>query len=266
MPDPVFERYKEALKQGHVAVFKGQHKEALARYQEAASLAGHRPLPFVSMGSVLLQMGRAQDAIAAYDEALARAPDDAQALSGKAAALLAAGKRSQSAQLVQQVARLEADQARAAGRAAGERPGRGLGRRTGATAGRGRGLPPRRPFTRRPSTASWRRLPGYQQQGHLDAALDACQRALGVSLGAPPRHLQMARIYFQRGWADRGVERLLLLARLLTLEDDPLTREGVQAAGAGAPGRRAPARGHRGRWRRLMADLASARPGDDRTR
>ena len=36
MPDPVFERYKEALKQGHVAVFKGQHKEALARYQEAA--------------------------------------------------------------------------------------------------------------------------------------------------------------------------------------------------------------------------------------
>ncbi len=36
-----------------------------------------------------------------------------------------------------------------------------------------------------------------------------------------PAHLQMARIYFQRGWADRGVERLLLLSRLLTLEEDP---------------------------------------------
>ena len=70
---------------------------------------------------------------------------------------------------------------------------------------------------------------GYQQQGHLDAALDACQRALGVSLGAPAAHLQMARIYFQRGWADRGVERLLLLTRLLSLDDDPKAREGVQA-------------------------------------
>ena len=52
-------------------------------------------------------------------------------------------------------------------------------------------------------------------------------RALGVSLGAPAAHLQMARIYFQRGWSDRGAERLLLLARLLTLDEDPLTREGV---------------------------------------
>src|SRR5690242_14619463 len=112
MPDPVFERYKEALKKGHAAVFKGQLKEALARYQEAAGLADSRPLPFVSMGSVLLQMGRPQDALGAYDQALARAPNDPQALAGKAAALLAAGKRSESAELAQQVARLEADQAR----------------------------------------------------------------------------------------------------------------------------------------------------------
>ena len=70
MADPVFERYKEALKQGHMAMLKGRHKDALTHYQEAASLADHRALPFVSMGSVLLQMGRAQDAIAAYDEAL----------------------------------------------------------------------------------------------------------------------------------------------------------------------------------------------------
>jgi len=112
MADPVFERYKEALKQGHMAVLKGRHKDALAHYQEAASLADHRALPFVSMGSVLLQMGRAQDAIAAYDEALARAPTDPQALSGKASALLAAGRREESADLTQRVAELEADRVR----------------------------------------------------------------------------------------------------------------------------------------------------------
>ena len=107
---------------------------------------------------------------------------------------------------------------------------------------------------------------GYQQQGHLDAALDACQRALGVSLGAPAAHLQMARIYFQRGWADRGVERLLLLTRLLSLDDDPMTREGVQALAAGAPGGGATACRDRGGWRDLMEGLTSACPGDDGTR
>ncbi len=226
MPDPVFERYKEALKQGHVAVFKGQHKEALARYQEAATLAGHRPLPFVSMGSVLLQMGRAQDAIAAYDEALARAPEDPQALSGKASALLAAGKRAESAELVQQVARLEADQAR-------QRVEQQANAQAAAWAGGPERLLAVAEASRRDGQDKAAidgfvaAAAGYQQQGHLDAALDACQRALGVSLGAPAAHLQMARIYFQRGWADRGVERLLLLSRLLTLEEDPLTREGV---------------------------------------
>ena len=112
MADPVFERYKEASSKARSAMLKGRHKEALAAYQEAALLADHRALPFVSMGSVLLQMGRPQDAIAAYDQALQRAPTDPQALSGKASALLAAGRRDESADLAQQVARLEADQAR----------------------------------------------------------------------------------------------------------------------------------------------------------
>src|SRR4051812_37159167 len=112
MSEPVFERYKEALKQGHVATFKGRPREALQHYQEAARLAGHRALPFVSMGGALLQLGRAQEAIAAYDEALKRAADDRQALSGKAAALLAAGKRGEAAALLQQVAELEAEESR----------------------------------------------------------------------------------------------------------------------------------------------------------
>jgi tetratricopeptide (TPR) repeat protein len=227
MADPVFERYKEALKQGHMAMLQGRHKEALAQYQEAAGLADHRALPFVSMGSVLLQMGRPQDAIAAYDQALQRAPTDPQALSGKASALLAAGRRDESADLTQQVARLEADQAR-------ER----AEQKASAQAAAWTGGPERLIAAAETARHDGHRdgaiegfvaaAQGYQQLGQLDAALDACQRALGVSLGAPAAHLQMARIYFQRGWRDRGVERLLLLARLLTLTDDPATRDGVR--------------------------------------
>lgn len=227
MTDPVFERYKEALKKGHVAVFKGRHKEALGHYQEAAKLAGHRPLPFVSMGSVLQQMGRPQEAVAAYDEALRRAPDDAQALSGKAAALLSTGKRAQATDLLQRIAYLEAEDSRRRAEAAA----------TAQAAAMSAGPE----YLLLVAEDAWRRgnfraaidsyvaaAAGHQQQGHLDAALDACQRALGLSLGAPSVHLQMARIYFQRGWNDRAIERLLLLDRMLDLEDDPATREGLR--------------------------------------
>lgn len=227
MADPVFERYKEALKQGHLAMLKGRHKDALAAYQEAAGLADHRALPFVSMGSVLLQMGRPQDAIAAYDQALQRSPTDPQALSGKASALLATGRRDESVHLTQQVARLEADQAR-------QRAEQKASAQAAAWTGGPERLLAAAEDARRDGQAAAAidgfvaAAQGYQQLGQLDAALDACQRALGVSLGAPAAHLQMARIYFQRGWRDRGVERLLLLARLLTLTDDPVTRDGLR--------------------------------------
>ena len=112
---------------------------------------------------------------------------------------------------MQQVARLEADQARARAEQQASAQAAALGRRTGATAGRGRGSPGATATSRAAIEGYVAAAAGYQQQGHLDAALDACQRALGVSLGAPAAHLQMARIYFQRGWIDRGVERLLLL-------------------------------------------------------
>lgn len=39
----------------------------------------------------------------------------------------------------------------------------------------------------------------YQQLGSLDAALDACYRALVVAAGAPGIHLRMARVYLQLG-------------------------------------------------------------------
>jgi tetratricopeptide (TPR) repeat protein len=219
MNEPVFERYKEALKLGHVATFKGRPRDALQFYQEAARLAGHRPLPFINIGSVLLQLGRPQEAIAAYDEALRRAPDDRQALSGKAAALLAAGKRGDAAALLQQIGQLEAEQARlraeadasaqAAAWSGGPEPLLTAAEQAYQQGNESNAI-----------QAYIGAAAGFAERNQLDAALDACQRALGLSLGSPVVHLQMARLYFLRGWNDRAVERMLLLERLLTFEND----------------------------------------------
>ena len=56
---------------------------------------------------------------------------------------------------------------------------------------------------------------------HFDAALDASMSALSVKPSSRRVHLQMTRLYFQRGWTDKGVERALLLDRLLSLDPDP---------------------------------------------
>ena len=85
MSDPVFERYKEALKQGHIAALAGRHKDALAKYAEAAKLADHRALPYLSMGSVLIRLNRAKDALDAYDHAIARGPDEVAGYRGRKA-------------------------------------------------------------------------------------------------------------------------------------------------------------------------------------
>jgi tetratricopeptide (TPR) repeat protein len=223
MSDPVFERYKDLLKKGHVAVLRGRPKEALASYQEAARLVGHRALPWVSMGQVLLQMGRVQESLAAYDEALARAPGDRQALGGKVVALTAAGRTNEADALEAIIESLDLDEARLRAAAA-------------ATAERSLGHGPERIVVMASEAASHGDIRSavegyiaaaaeYQSLGHLDAALDACTRALIVAAGAPGIHLRMARIYFQLGWSELGAERLVLLDRLLQLDDDRAARD-----------------------------------------
>jgi len=224
MTDPVFERYKEALKRGHVAVFRGRPKEALASYQEAARLVGHRALPWVSMGSVLLQMGRVQESIAAYDEALQRASGDRQALGGKAIALTAAGRLEEAEVLESRVESLDLEEsqlrAAAAATALDTSWGRGPERVVGMA-----GDAALRGDVRSSVEGYIAAAAEYQQLGSLDAALDACYRALVVAAGAPGIHLRMARIYFQLGWSDRAAERLVLLDRLLQLDEDRLAQE-----------------------------------------
>jgi tetratricopeptide (TPR) repeat protein len=113
MSDPLFERYKEALKAGHVAALRGRLDDALVQYRRAASIADERALPHASMGGVLLRMGRSEESFAAYTRALARSPRDEQSLAGLAEVLVSAGRSADAAEALERLA----ETVQAAGRA-----------------------------------------------------------------------------------------------------------------------------------------------------
>jgi tetratricopeptide (TPR) repeat protein len=93
MTDDLYERYKEALRVGHVAVLHGALGEASEAYRTAASIAPSRALPHTSLGGVLLRLGHLEEALAEFAAAVARAPHDEGALLGQAEALSIAGQR-----------------------------------------------------------------------------------------------------------------------------------------------------------------------------
>ena len=93
MTDALYERYKEALRRGHVANQRGRHDEALDAYGEAARVAPDRALPLVGIGQVLVRLGKSTEALSAFDLALERAPADETALRGRADTLVALGDR-----------------------------------------------------------------------------------------------------------------------------------------------------------------------------
>lgn len=107
MADPIFERYKDALKAGHVALLRDQDDEAMARYREAAGLAPERALPHASLGGVLLRLGRTDEALAAFDRALELAPRDEAALNGRVEALLAVDRPNEAAQALDRLAEVQ---------------------------------------------------------------------------------------------------------------------------------------------------------------
>ena len=74
MSEALYERYKDALRRGHLAALHGRPDVALDAYGEASRLAPDRALPFVAIAGVLARLGRRDDALAAYDAALDRAP------------------------------------------------------------------------------------------------------------------------------------------------------------------------------------------------
>ncbi len=95
--EALYERYKSALRTGHVAAVRGRHEAAVVAYAEAAALAPDRPLPQSSLGRSLLQLGRGDEALAAFATALRIAPRDEAALTGRAEALEIAGRPAEAA-------------------------------------------------------------------------------------------------------------------------------------------------------------------------
>lgn len=110
MSESVYERYKAALRRGHLAVLRGQLEAALEAYREAAAIVPERALPHASIGAVELRRGDPAAALAAFDAALERSPNDEAALGGRADALAALGRRAEAAESLDRLAGLlEAD-------------------------------------------------------------------------------------------------------------------------------------------------------------
>lgn len=305
----LFEEYKEALKKGHVAVLRGELDDAITSYRVAARIAPDRPLPYSSLGGVLLRLGRTAEAVEAYEEATRRGPTDETALGGQADALLAAGRREEAAELLDRLARIQVEKGRQAEglatrglaravRAAGGIPepetgevptaddvragtvesdgsnptdaeakatgtpasdetggtveaaagqtdsaaqAAGSAGETTATQGTGTdGEPEPIPPAPEPTpdelvvNAEQARMEGrreeavrayilaasgYREVEALDAGLDACHEALTLAPGSPDVHLTMAGLYFDRGWQQRAADKLVLLDRLLQLQE-----------------------------------------------
>lgn len=112
--EALYERYKDALKRGHVASLRGRLQEALDAYGEASALAPERPTPHNSAGAALLRGGRPDEALHCYDVALDLAPRDDTALAGRAQSLAALGRRAGAADAFDNLAEARAAGARLA--------------------------------------------------------------------------------------------------------------------------------------------------------
>ncbi len=100
----LYERYKDALRRGHVAALRGRNDAAVDAYGEAASIAPDRALPHASVGGILVKMNRLDDAVAAYDRALDLAPRDEAALRGLAEVHARTGRRTDAAAALDRLA------------------------------------------------------------------------------------------------------------------------------------------------------------------
>lgn len=95
--EALYERYKDALRRGHVASVRGRLEDALTAYAEAASIAPERSTPHTSTGTALLRSERPADALHHYTTALRLSAHDDAALLGRALALAALDRRPEAA-------------------------------------------------------------------------------------------------------------------------------------------------------------------------
>ena len=106
--EALYERYKDALRRGHVASLRGRLEEALTAYAEAAAIAPERATPHTSAGTALMRRKRPADAVRHYTTAVRLAPRDEAALLGRAQALAALDRRPQAGDAYDAVAEVQA--------------------------------------------------------------------------------------------------------------------------------------------------------------
>ncbi len=104
----LYERYKDALKRGHVASLRGRLEESLKAYAEAAAIAPERSTPHTSAGTALMRRKRPADALRHYTTAVSLSPRDEAALLGRAQALTALDRRPEAANAFDALAELRA--------------------------------------------------------------------------------------------------------------------------------------------------------------
>jgi tetratricopeptide (TPR) repeat protein len=67
----------------------------------------------------------------------------------------------------------------------------------------------------------------YRGAGRSVAAIDACYLALAIAPDDIDLHLLLAELYLERGWRAPAADKLVLLARLASLEDDDSARQRI---------------------------------------
>lgn len=225
MSGSVSTQYKDALQRGHVAVVKGRPREAIEHYEEAGRLAQDRPLPYVRMGDVYLQMEEPKAAVRAYDEALRRAPADVSATRGKAAALAAEGHADEARKVAIRAAELEAmERASRGGRREADPRLAEIERHVA------NGRAARQAGDLGIAAAAYLTAAnGFVSLNQPEAAIDACLYGLEAQPGNIDIHFVMTMLYLRRGWTELGVQRAVLIERRLDIDDDALRRNALAA-------------------------------------
>jgi cytochrome c-type biogenesis protein CcmH/NrfG len=112
MTETLFERYKEALRAGHVAVLRGRLEDAAVAYREAISITADRAVPRTALGGVQLRLGDPAGALETFDGALALDPDDDASLGGRAQALVVLRRTAEAAVVYDHLADVRAARGR----------------------------------------------------------------------------------------------------------------------------------------------------------
>jgi tetratricopeptide (TPR) repeat protein len=100
----LYDRYRDALRGGHLAAMRGNREIAARAYLAAAALLPDRGAPYVGLGKVELGADRPADALTAYQAALQRAPSDTAALDGASRALIALQRPAEAADMLDRLA------------------------------------------------------------------------------------------------------------------------------------------------------------------